>query len=45
MTPTLMTITPSLAGFFYGLLAGALVLGAVAVGLVAVSQLDKIQRS
>lgn len=40
----LMTVTPSLKGFFIGLVAGAVVLGAVAVGLFAFSQIDKIQR-
>lgn len=45
MISTLMTITPSLNGFFIGLIAGAVVLGATAGGLIVVSQLDKIQRS
>jgi photosystem II PsbX protein len=45
MTPVLMTVTPSLMGFFYGLIAGAVVLGAAAIGLVVISQIDKIQRS
>uniref|UniRef100_B8HPJ1 Photosystem II reaction center protein X n=1 Tax=Cyanothece sp. (strain PCC 7425 / ATCC 29141) TaxID=395961 RepID=B8HPJ1_CYAP4 len=45
MTYTLLTVTPSLKGFFYGLIAGAVVLGAAAIGLVFISQQDKIQRS
>jgi photosystem II PsbX protein len=45
MMPVLMTITPSLNGFFIGIIAGAVVLAAIAGGLVFVSQLDKIQRS
>jgi photosystem II PsbX protein len=45
MMPLLMTITPSLNGFFIGLIAGAVVLAIIAGGLVFVSQLDKIQRS
>jgi photosystem II PsbX protein len=45
MMPLLMTITPSLNGFFIGIIAGAVVLTAIAGGLVFVSQLDKIQRS
>nr|WP_238718296.1 photosystem II reaction center X protein [Petrachloros mirabilis] len=40
-----MTITPSLNGFFIGLIAGAVVLGAIAGGLIFISQQDKIQRS
>ncbi|MDS3860606.1 photosystem II reaction center protein PsbX [Thermosynechococcaceae cyanobacterium BACA0444] len=40
----LMTITPSLKGFFIGLIAGAVVLGAAAVGLFVLSQIDKVQR-
>jgi photosystem II PsbX protein len=44
MMPVLMTITPSLNGFFIGLLAGAVVLGGIAGGLFFVSQADKIQR-
>jgi photosystem II PsbX protein len=45
MMPVLMTITPSLNGFFIGLLSGAVVLGAIAGGLIFISQKDKIQRS
>jgi photosystem II PsbX protein len=44
MMPVLMTITPSLNGFFIGLLAGAVVLGGIAGGLIFISQADKIQR-
>jgi photosystem II PsbX protein len=45
MTPSLMTITPSLMGFFYGLIAGAVVLGLIGASLLFISQKDKIQRS
>jgi photosystem II PsbX protein len=45
MMPLFMSITPSLNGFFIGLIAGAVVLAAIAGGLVVVSQIDKIQRS
>jgi photosystem II PsbX protein len=45
MISTLMTITPSLNGFFIGLIAGAVVLGAAFGGLLVISQIDKIQRS
>jgi photosystem II PsbX protein len=45
MTSVLMTVTPSLNGFFIGLIAGAVVLGAAGVGLVLISQIDKIQRT
>ncbi|WP_404786750.1 photosystem II reaction center X protein [Altericista sp. CCNU0014] len=40
-----MTITPSLNGFFIGLVSGGVVLAAIAGGVILVSQLDKIQRS
>jgi photosystem II PsbX protein len=45
MMPVLMTITPSLNGFFIGLIAGAVVLSVIAGGLFFISQQDKIQRS
>lgn len=45
MMPVLITITPSLNGFFIGLVSGGVVLGAILGGLIFVSQLDKIQRS
>lgn len=41
----LLTVTPSLKGFFIGLIAGAVVLGSAAVALFLFSQLDKVQRS
>jgi|GEM_PF-4076179 len=41
----LLTITPSLKGFFIGLLSGAIVLGAAFAALLVFSQLDKVQRS
>lgn len=43
--PLLLTITPSLKGFFIGLLSGAIVLGITFSALLVVSQLDKVQRS
>jgi photosystem II PsbX protein len=45
MMPVLMTITPSLNGFFIGLLSGAVVLAVIAGGVIFVSRLDQIQRS
>ena len=45
MLPVLMTITPSLNGFFIGLIAGAVVLAGIFGGLFFISQQDKIQRS
>jgi photosystem II PsbX protein len=45
MMPVLMTITPSLNGFFIGLAAGAVVLAGITAGVILVSQLDKVQRS
>jgi photosystem II PsbX protein len=45
MMPVLMTITPSLNGFFIGLVSGGVVLAAIVGGVIFVSQLDKIQRS
>jgi Photosystem II reaction centre X protein (PsbX) len=45
MMPVLMTITPSLNGFFISLVSGGVVLGAIVGGVIFVSQLDKIQRS
>ncbi|NJK40383.1 MAG: Photosystem II reaction center X protein [Acaryochloridaceae cyanobacterium SU_2_1] len=39
-----MTITPSLSGFFYSLLFGALVLGALGAGFIILSQRDKVVR-
>jgi photosystem II PsbX protein len=44
MTSVLMTITPSLGGFFIGLVAGGVVVAATVIGLLAISQIDKIQR-
>ncbi|BAC09565.1 photosystem II reaction center X protein [Thermosynechococcus vestitus] len=41
----LLTITPSLKGFFIGLLSGAVVLGLTFAVLIAISQIDKVQRS
>ncbi|MCH9054635.1 photosystem II reaction center X protein [Synechococcus sp. PCC 6717] len=38
-------MTPSLKGFFIGLLAGAIVLGAAFGALLIFSQVDKVQRS
>ncbi|HEY9824194.1 MAG TPA: photosystem II reaction center X protein [Stenomitos sp.] len=38
-------MTPSLNGFFIGLISGAVVLGAIFGGLIFISQTDKIQRS
>lgn len=43
--PLLLTITPSLKGFFIGLLSGAVVLGLTFAGLITISQIDKVQRS
>jgi photosystem II PsbX protein len=40
----LMTITPSLAGFFYSILYGAIVLGLLGAGFIFFSQKDKIVR-
>jgi photosystem II PsbX protein len=45
MMPVLMTITPSLNGFFIGLIAGGVVLAGIAGGVILVSRLDTIQRS
>jgi photosystem II PsbX protein len=45
MMPVLMTITPSLNGFFIGLAAGGVVLAGITAGVIVVSQLDKVQRS
>lgn len=45
MTSLFMTVTPSLNGFFIGLIAGAVVIGAAIGGLAVISQLDKVQRS
>jgi photosystem II PsbX protein len=45
MTSLFMTVTPSLNGFFIGLIAGAAVIGAAIGGLAVISQLDKVQRS
>jgi photosystem II PsbX protein len=41
----LMTITPSLKGFFIGIGAGAVVLSLIFGGLLVISLQDKIQRS
>ena len=43
MALVLMTITPSLKGFFIGLLAGGFVLAALAGVFVFLSQADKIR--
>jgi photosystem II PsbX protein len=45
MTSLFMTVTPSLNGFFIGLIAGVVVLGAAFGGLAVISQLDKVNRS
>jgi photosystem II PsbX protein len=44
MMPVLMTITPSLNGFFIGLLSGAVVLGAIAGGLIFISLVGSLAR-
>ncbi|MEM9137888.1 MAG: photosystem II reaction center X protein [Cyanobacteria bacterium P01_F01_bin.42] len=36
-------MTPSLKGFFIGLLAGGAVLGALGVGFILLSQADRIR--
>lgn len=41
----LMTITPSLKGFFIGIGAGAVVLGLILGGMLFISVQDKIQRT
>jgi hypothetical protein len=38
-------MTPSLSNFFISLIAGAVVLGGIAVGAIFISQKDKVQRS
>ncbi|MFN3679294.1 photosystem II reaction center X protein [Thermosynechococcus sp.] len=43
--PLLLTITPSLKGFFIGLVSGAVVLGLTFIALITISQIDKVQRS
>ncbi len=37
-------MTPTLVNFFYSLLAGAVVVGAIFGGLLFISQKDKIER-
>lgn len=41
----LLTITPSLKGFFIGIAAGGVVLGLILGGMIFVSQQDKIKRT
>ena len=44
MTSSLMTITPSLQGFFYSILFGAVVLGLLGGAFIFLSQNDKVIR-
>lgn len=37
-------VTPSLRNFVYSLVAGGVVLGAIAIGLTAVSKFDNVKR-
>lgn len=44
MTSLLMTVTPSLQGFFYSILFGAIVVGLLGGAFILFSQKDKIVR-
>lgn len=44
MNPIFMSVTPSLAGFFYSLLFGAVVLAGLGGFFVYASQTDRVRR-